>query len=251
MTLTATLKTAWSEHGTWAILLTAFALGALCAPPPTWTTLATLLGLCGFAVSKSLAARVWRLREGWVALGLWSCAAALALLPLFLASPLFVLGVGALGCPFLALFAWEAKEPKWTRTLPVEFVGTLLLAASAGLALLAAAPHAAADALLVSGAAAALFLPGMPRARMLKEAGWGLRIALLFLALLGAAALCAYAYFGVIAPWGALAALVFVGDLRAFWVVPKVTAKHLGLALTLRAAPSVLILGFAWRAVGE
>lgn len=250
MTLRTTLKIAWNEHGAWAILLTAFGLGVLVALPPTWISLSTLLGLSGFAVTKTLAVRVWRSDEGWLHLLLWTAFSGCALLPLLLAAPYFVFGVGAIGLPFLALFAWEALAPRGTRTLPVEFFGTLLLSSSAGLALLAAQPHGYWDALLVSGAAAALFLPGMPRARMLKEGGWGLRVALLLLALLGAAALCAYAYFGVVAAWGAIAALIFVGDLRAFLLAPKVTAKHLGLALTLRAAPAALVLSFAWRTVG-
>jgi len=249
MTLGQTFRAAWIEHGTWAILLTAFALGVLAALPPTWVTLSTLLGLCGFAVTKAAAARVWRTREGWPALFAWGLLSACALLPLLLASTPFVLGVGALGLPFLLLFAWEAREPKWSRALPVESVGTLLLSASAGLALLSAKPQAWPDALFVSGAAAALFLPGMPRARMLKGGGWTLRAALLLLALSGAVALGALAFFGAMAPWGALAALVFVGDLRAFWVVPRVSARHLGLALTVRGAPAAILIALAWRPV--
>lgn len=249
MSLATTLRAAWNEHGTWAILLTAFALGALASLPPTGVTLSTLLGLAGFTVAKTVAARVWRTRRGWLGLLLWGELSAAALVPLLLAAPGVVLAVGALGVPFLALFAWEAKEPRWTRTLPVEFAGALLLCSSAGLAFLAAKPYAGLDAPLASGAAAALFLPGLPRARLLKGGGWGLRAGVLFLALLGAATLCAYAYLGVIAPWGALAALIFVGDLRAFWVVPEVTAKHLGLALTLRGAPAALLLAASWRDV--
>lgn len=249
MHLATTLRAAWSEHGTWAILLTAFALGALAALPPSWVTLSTLLGLAGFAVTKSAAARVWRTREGWLSLLPWGAVSAAAMVPLLLLAPAFVLTVGLLGVPFLALFAWEAKEPRWTRTLPVEFAGTLLLCTAAGLAFLSAKPHAGLDAPLAAGAAAALFLPGVPRARLLKEGGWALRTGVLLLALLGAAAVGAYAHLGVIAPWGAWAALVFAGDLRAFWVVPAVTARHLGLALTLRSAPAALLLAAAWRSV--
>ncbi len=248
-TLGERLRAAWGEHGTWAILLTSACLGMVAAWPPGWISLATLAGLSGLAAAKVLAVRTWRREEGWGFLLAVSVGSGLALLPLLVRAPAATAAVGASGLPFLALYLREAREPRWTRTLLVETAGTLLLATSAGLGILASRPLALADAVLASLAAALLFLPGVPRVRLLKEPRGVFRLAVLLLALTGAATIAVLAATGVTAPWGALAALVFAGDLRAAWVVPAVSARHLGLALTLRSVPAALVLGLAWRPV--
>jgi len=248
MNLSPKLKTAWGEHGTWVILLTSFGMGLVLSRPPSWVTAPTLLGLCAFAVAKVMAVRVRRREAGAALLLALAGLACLGLVPVLVRAPVFVVGLGGVGLPFFALYLYEAREPRWTRRLPVEFAGAALLSGAAGLAVLASRPTALSDALWATAAAAALFLPGMLRARLLKESGWALRLSLVGLACLGAGTFWALVHDGVVAPWGMLAALVFVGDLRAFWVVPRVSARHLGVTLTLRSAPAALLVALAWRA---
>ena len=176
-----------------------------------------------------------------------SALAGLGLLPLLLAAPLPLLALGALAAPFAALYAWEAADPKWIRTLGVETAGIALLASSAGFAVLAARPQRFVDAGMASLAAAALFVPGAPRAKLLKAPTATLRAALLALFALGAGFVATLPLLGFIAWWGGLAALSFAADLRAALVIPKYPARRLGLLLLFRNSAAALLLGFSWK----
>lgn len=247
MTLRSTLRLAWSEHGTWAILWTSFGLGLLVAWPPGWVTASTFAGLSALAAAKVLLTPA---RQGKVPLGATlfpGVAAGLGLLPLLLAAPLPLLVLGLVAAPFVSLYAWEAKDPKWTRTLGVEGAGIVLLASSAGLAILAARPNHLLDAGVASLAAAALFLPGVPRARLLKQPTTALRVALFVLFLVGVGWTVSLAALGFTAWWGTLAALTFAADLRAALVVPRYPAHRLGLLLLFRNTAAVVLLGMSWR----
>ncbi len=247
MRLKTALSLAWSEHGSWAILLTSFGMGTLAAWPPRPATASVFVGLCALTAAKVLYVPARQRRvSAWLVYGL-ALLGASAFIPLFLSAPLAISAAGLAAAPFAALFAWEADTPKWGRAIPVEAAGVALLSASAGLAMLACHPGAAADAALATGGCAALFMPGVPRARMIKESTAALRLSLLALALCGASFIIALAFWNVVAPFGAAAALAFAGDLRFALIVPKSTARHLGVLLTLRGALAALIMAAAWR----
>jgi hypothetical protein len=247
MSFRSTARLAWSEHGTWAILWTSFGLGFLASWPPSWITASTFAGLSFLAAAKVLLTPA---RQGRLPLAIvitLGAVAGLGLLPLLLEAPIPLFALGAVAAPFAALAAWEAKDPKWMRTLGVEAAGIALLASSAGLAVLAARPKNLVDAGMTSLAAAALFLPGVPRARLLKAPSPLLRGALLALFTLGAAFVIALPLFGFTAWWGAFAALSFAADLRAAVVVPRYPARRLGFLLLFRNVAAALILSLAWR----
>jgi hypothetical protein len=241
------LKWIWLEHGTWATLWTALGFGGLVAWPPTWVTASTLAGLSAVAAAKVLAVRVHRGQvDGWVPIGCLLAGTA-ALLPVLHSAPSFVLVVGVAGALFLAVYFRASRSPQWTRTLPVELAGVVLMSAAAGFAVLSSRPDAMREAVLTWGLSAALFVPGVPRAKLLKARTTGLRVMLLGVALLGAAAVVLLALEGLIAWWGALAGLAFVGDLRAAVLVPRVKTSRLGMVLTLRNVAAALLVGLAWR----
>lgn len=243
----STARLAWAEHGTWAILWTSFALGMLAAIPPTWLTASTFAGLSALAAAKVLLTPARQGRLSLITVLCLGVLAGLGILPLFLAAPMALLILGALAAPFAALYAWEAADPKWTRTLGVEVAGIALLASSSGIAVLAARPHHVLDAGMASLAAAVLFLPGVPRARLLKVPTMGLRATLLGLFATGVGFTLTLPLLGFTAWWGAFAALTFAADLRAALVIPKYPARRLGFLLLFRNAAAALILGLAWR----
>jgi hypothetical protein len=247
MTLRSTFRLAWSEHGTWAILWTSFGLGLLAAWPPGRVTTSTFFGLSALAVAKVLLTPARQGKVSVSAVLLPGMAAGFGLLPLLLEAPLPLLALGAVAAPFASLYAWEAKDPKWTRTLGVEAAGIALLASSAGLAVLAARPERLTDAAVAALTAAALFLPGVPRARLLKYSTTPLRVALSMLFLAGVLWIAALPLLGFTAWWGALAALTFAADLRAALVVPKYPARRLGFLLLFRNTGAALLLGLSWR----
>ncbi|MEJ2215130.1 MAG: hypothetical protein P8099_00815 [Gemmatimonadota bacterium] len=241
------LKWIWMEHGTWATLWTAFGFGVLVAWPPTWVTAATLVGLSAVAAAKVLAVRVHRGQvSGWVPMGclLTACA---ALIPLLRSAPYFVIAAGAAGALFLAVYFRASRSPQWTRTLPVELMGVVLMSAAAGLSVLSSRPDATREAALVWGLSAALFVPGVPRAKLLKARTAGLRVLLLGAALVGVAAFFLLALCGLVPWWGALAGLVFVGDTHAAIRLPHVKTRRLGMVLMLRNVAATLLAGLAWR----
>jgi len=241
------LKWIWSEHGTWAVLWTAFGCGLLLAWPPTWITLCTLVGLSAVAAAKVLALRMHKGHVSLRLVGAYLIAGGAALLPLLLAAPLPLVLAGAVGAPFMAVYLRRSKSPRWTRRLTVEYAGVGLMALSAGLAVLSARPGAMGQAVLASILVASLFLPGVPRARLLKTRESSLRWTLLATSLLGALAFVLAAAAGFMPWWGALGGLAFSGDLRAGLMAPRVTARHLGLILTLRNAGAALLLALAWK----
>jgi hypothetical protein len=247
MSFRSTARLAWAEHGTWAILWTSFALGLLAAWPPTWITACTFAGLSFLAAAKVLLTPARQGRVSVLAVLAPGALAGLGLLPLLLAAPLPLLVLGTLAAPLAALAAWEAKDPKWMRTLGVEAAGIALLASSAGLAVLAAGPESLVDAGMASLAAAALFLPGVPRARLLKVPTVPLRATLLLLSIVGVGFTVSLPLLGFTAWWGALAALSFTADFRAAMVVPKYPARRLGLLLLFRNSAAALLLGLSWR----
>lgn len=241
------LRWAWLEHGTWAVLWTAFVCGALVAWPPTPTTAATLVGLSALAAAKVLAPRVHR---GQLApFVLWACvlAGGVALSPLLWAAPLAVIGVGAVGGPFLAIYFRGARSFRWTRSLLVELSGVLLMSSAAGLAVLSSRPRALATAGFASLLVAALFMPAVPRAKLLKTWDTGLRWLLLGGAVAGAAIYGMAAVDGLLPWWGALAGLVFLDDARAGLRPEHGTTRRLGLALTLRNSGVLLLVALAWK----
>lgn len=241
------LKWAWLEHGTWATLWTAFGFGVLVAWPPTGITAATCLGLSAVAAAKVLAMRVHRGQvSAWVPAGLLLAAGA-SILPVLLLAPVFVVPVGAAGAVFLAVYFRASRSPQWTRTPGVELAGIILMSAAAGFAILSAKPDAVREAAMVWGLSAALFLPGVPRAKLMKRRTTGWRVTLLGTALVGLAAFGLLALAGWVPWWGALAGLVFVGDIRAAAVMPRVRTSRLGVILTLRSVAAVLLTGLAWR----
>jgi hypothetical protein len=249
MPLKNVVRLAWGEHGTWAILWTSFGLGLLVAWPPTWITASTFAGLSFLAAAKVLLTPALQGRLPLAVVLVLGILAGAGFLPLLLSAPVPLMILGALAAPFAGLYAWEAADPKWTRTIPVEALGIALLASSAGLAVLAARPRSLADAGAASLAAAALFLPGVPRARLLKAPAVNLRIALLALFTLGVSFVIALPYLGFTVWWGGLAAFSFAADLRAALVVPRYPARRLGLLLLFRNVAAAAILGLAWRPV--
>lgn len=242
------LKWAWLEHGTWGVLWTAFACGALIAWPPTPTTAATFLGLSALAAAKVLVPRVHRGQLTPQVLGACILVGGAGLSPLLWAAPLAVVAVGAVGGPFLAVYLRGAQSFQWTRSLAVELSGVLLMSSATGLAVLSSRPGALATAALASLLVAALFVPAVPRAKLLKTRKAGLRWLLLGGALTGATMYGLAAVDGLLPWWGALAGLVFLDDVRAALGPEQVTTRRLGVALTLRNAAAVLLLALAWKA---
>jgi hypothetical protein len=243
------LKWVWLEHGTWAILWTSFGFGVLVAWPPTWITAATLVGVSAVAAAKVLVVRIHRGQvSGSIFMGCLLLAAA-ASLPLLLSAPWFVMTVGAAGAAFLTVYFRASRSVRWTRTLFVELAGVVLMSSTAGLAVLSARPDAVRSAAIAWGLSAVLFGPAVPRAKLLKAPTVALRIMLLGAAALGATAFALVAVAGLMSWWGALAGLVFVGDLRAAVLLPRVKTSRLGMVLTLRNAGAVLLAGLAWRLV--
>ncbi|MCG6986795.1 MAG: hypothetical protein LJF06_01210 [Gemmatimonadetes bacterium] len=241
------LKWTWLEHGTWAVLWTAFACGALVAWPPTPTTAATLVGLSAFAAAKVLVVRVHRGQLAPRVLAALVLAGGAALSPLLRAAPLAVIGVGAAGGPFLWIYFRGARSFRWTRSLLVELSGVLLMSSAAGLAVLSSRPHALATAGFASLLVAALFVPAIPRAKLLKSREAAMRWLLLGGALAGATIYGMAAVHGLLPWWGALAGLVFLDDARAGLRPEHGTTRRLGLALTLRNAGVVLLVALAWK----
>jgi hypothetical protein len=155
-------------------------------------------------------------------------------------------------CTFGGLCALAAAKvlylpARWGRSAAVETAGVALLSASAALAVLSTHPMSVKDAALAAGASSSLFLPGVARAKLLKGGSSYQRVALLGLAICGATFLVALVRWSITAPFGALAALAFAGDVRAAIVKPKTTTRHLGFLLTLRGALAATILALAWR----
>jgi hypothetical protein len=222
-------------------------LGLLAARPPTWTTACAFAGLSFLAAAKVLVTPARQGRLPLITVVILGALAGLGLLPLLLAAPLPLLALGAVAVPFAGFYAWEAADPKWTRTLVVEAAGIALLASSAGLAVLAARPKSLLDAGMTSLAAAALFLPGVPRAKLLKTTTTILRATLLLLFFVGVGLMVALPLLGFTAWWGALAALTFAADFRAALVAPKYPARRLGLLLLFRNTAAVMLLGLSWR----
>ena len=119
MMLRSSIRLAWAEHGTWAILWTSFALGVLVAWPPTWRTACAFAGLSLLAAAKVLLAPARQGRLPHAVMVTLGTLAGLGILPLLLTAPLPLFALGMLAAPFAGLYAWEAADPKWTRALGV------------------------------------------------------------------------------------------------------------------------------------
>ncbi len=240
----------WGEHGAWAMVLTSLGAGLAAAWPAAfvpWLLLPCVVLLTG---AKGMAQRARRSGSGYgppafLALAGGSCA-----LPAVLAAPVPFLIAALLVAPFAWLYVLHAASPAWTRSLPVEVLGALYAALAGPMALVAGRPGAPMDAACLWAALAVLFLPGVLRARMRKDSSSALRWATAGSALLGAAVWGGLPLSGLVARWGFLGAVVFLGDLWAAWALPEWRVRTMGIVFTLRYAAAALILALAWRPMG-
>jgi hypothetical protein len=242
-------KGAWGEHGAWAMALTSLGAGLVLARPPALSSWLLLPSVVLLTAAKGLAQRARRTGDGYGLLAGFSCAGALFALPALVAAPLPFLAAGALIVPFGALYVWYSDSPRFTRSLPVELLGTCLVAAGGPLALAATCPAALSDVALTGMALATLFLPGVFRARVRKEPTPWLRSVTAAAAVAGLAAWAAMAGCGVMAPWGLAAATVFLGDLWSVAALPQWRVKTLGIFFPLRYAAAALLMALAWRPI--
>ena len=242
-------KGAWGEHGAWAMALTSLGAGLVLARPPALASWLLLPSVVLLTAAKGLAQRARRTGDGYGFLVSFSCAGVLFALPALLAAPLPFVAVGIVIVPFGALYAWYSDSPRFTRSLPVELLGTCLVAAGGPLALAATHPAALSDVALSGVGLATLFLPGVFRARVRKEPTPLLRWVTAASALAGLAAWCAMAWHGVFAVWGLAAGTVFLGDLWSVAALPQWRVKTLGIFFTLRYAAAALLMSLAWRPV--
>jgi hypothetical protein len=242
-------KGAWGEHGAWAMALTSLGAGLVLAWPPVLASWLLLPSVVLVTAAKGMAQRARRTGDGYGLLAVFSCAGALFALPAVVVAPLPFLAAGAIVAPFGALYAWYADSPRFTRSLPVELLGTCLVAAGGPLALAATHPAALSDVALTGMALATLFLPGVFRARVRKEPTPWLRSVTAATAVAGLASWCAMAGYGLMAPWGLAAATVFLGDLWSVAALPQWRVKTLGIFFTLRYAAAALLMAFAWRPI--
>ncbi len=212
-----------------------------------WLLLPCVVLLTG---AKGMAQRARRTGSGYGPLAFLALAGGSCALPAVLASPIPFVIAALLVAPFAWLYVLHAASPAWTRSLLVEVLGALYAALGGPLALAAGRPGAYLDAACLWGALAVLFLPGVLRARMRKDASAALRWATAVSALLGAAVWGGLPLSRLVAPWGFLGAVVFLGDLWAAWVLPEWRVRTMGIVFTLRYAAAALILALAWRPVG-
>lgn len=242
-------KGAWGEHGAWAMALTSLGAGLVLGHPPALASWLLLPSVVLLTAAKGLAQRARRIGSGYGLLAGYALGGTVFAIPALLAAPLPFIAAGAVIGPFGALYAWYSDSPRFTRSLPVELLGTCLVAAGGPLALAATHPQAPGDVLLFWAALATLFLPGVFRARLRKEPTLLLRCVTAAAALLGLAAWCALAWQSVLAPWGLLGATVFLGDLWSVLALPQWRVKTLGIFFTLRYAAASLVAALAWRTI--
>jgi hypothetical protein len=242
-------KGAWGEHGAWAMAFTSLGAGLVLARPPALASWLLIPSAVLLTSSKGLAQRARRTGTGYGVLAVFACAGGLLALPAFLAAPLPFLAAGAVIAPFGALYIWYSDSPAFTRSLPVELLGTCLMASGGPLALAATRPAALGDVGLAAMAMTTLFLPGVFRARVRKDPTPWLRSVTAASALVGLAAWSLLAAYGIMAPWGLLAATVFLGDLWSVVALPQWRVKTLGIFFTLRYAAAALVMAFAWRPI--
>ena len=240
----------WGEHGAWAMALTSLGAGLALGRPPSWQAWMLLPCVACLIGAKGLAQVARRTGRGWGALAGFALSGLAFALPAAWAAPLPFATVTTVAGPFAALYLYFADSPRWTRSLFVEGVGTLLMATAGPLALAASRPCTPEDLLGLGAALGTLFLPGVLRARMRKDPSPGIRALTAASALMGLALWCALVLRGLLAPWGLLGATVFLGDLWAVAALPQWRVRTIGVFFTFRYAAAALILALAWRQVG-
>ena len=242
-------KGAWGEHGAWAMALTSLGAGLVLAGPPVLASWLMVPAVVLLTAAKGMAQRVRRSGEGFGPCFAFTAAGLLFALPAAVAAPDAFLPVAAVAVPFGAIYAWNSDSPRFTRSLPVEMLGTCLVAAGGPLAVAGARPTALTDAALAWLAMGTLFLPGVFRARVRKDPSAALRTVTAASACAGIAAWGALAWGGFMAPWGLVAATVFLGDLWSVGALPKWGVKTLGIFFSVRYAAAALLMALAWRTV--
>lgn len=237
----------WGEHGAWALIFTSLFAGLVLARPPSWQAWLLVPAAALLTGTKGLAQVTRRTGRGWKTMASFALAGLACAVPAALAAPRTVAIVAALAGPFALLYFWFAASPRWTRSLLVEALGTLLMATAAPVAVSATRPSSLEDLVGLWAALGTLFLPGVLRARMSKDQAVRMRTLTATAAVLGLAVWVALVLEGLMNPWGLLAATVFLGDLWSVWALPKWRVRTLGLFFAVRYAAAALLLALAWR----
>lgn len=242
----SSLKGIWGEHGAWAVVLSCYGAGLLIAWPPSIASLLLLFAIIFLTGGKGLAQKVRRTGRGWSLLIAFGLAGAASAGPTALAAPWGFFAVACLSLPFLGAYFLMAGSPKLTRSLVVELYGTALLGTVSSLVYLGSHPAGFREAAFAWPLFVGLFLPGVFRARLPKAPTPGLRAACILFAAAGSGLILGYCLVGRLAPWGMLAALVFLEDASGALRIPDWTTRRLGIVLTIKNAAACLLLAAAW-----
>lgn len=240
----------WGEHGAWAMALTSLGAGLVMGRPPSWQACLLIPSAACLIGAKGLTQAARRTGRGWGTLAGFALSGLALALPAAWAAPLPFAVVALMVGPFSLAYLGFADSPRWTRSLVVEAVGTLLMASAGPLAVASSRPSAPWELLVLGASLGSLFLPGVLRARMRKDPSPGMRALTAASALSGLALSCALVLQGLLAPWGLLGATVFLGDLWAVARLPQWRVRTLGVFFTIRYAVAALIVALAWRGVG-
>lgn len=244
--LRSAFRGAWGEHGAWVVGLVSASAGLVMARSLEPAVLLLLPAVAFVVAAKGLATRVRRSRTGLPGLTLMAAGAAACAVPAGLKIPLVLGSLAAAALPFSLLYFWVADSPRWTRSLAVELLGTLLLASSAGLPIAVAGGGACREAICAWAFFGVAYIPGVLRARIPKTHQVSLRIACTFAATASLGLLAAYAFLGVAAWWSLLAAAPIAKEAYRAWRMPDWSTRALGLNLTLKALFVAAVVSLAW-----
>lgn len=237
----------WGEHGAWAIVLSCYAGGLIISIPPSLAGLLLLPSVILLTGGKGIAKKAGRTGKGLVLLTLVGFFGILAAVPAALAAPIPFLLIAIMTLPFLVMYFFSAGSVAVIRSLAVELYGAVLLSSVTMLTIASSGAHDTKEALLAWLMFALLFMPGVVRAKLMKNRSMGLRITTAALAIAGSALIVTYIAEGAVLVWAVAGILVYVEDL--VWIVrlPSWPTMKLGIVLTVKNAAACLLFAFCWK----
>jgi hypothetical protein len=245
--LGSAFRGAWGEHGAWAVGLISAAAGLGMARSLEPGALLLLPATAFLIGAKGLAARYRRTGGGLSALLVLAGAGVGCSVPAAIRAPEACGALAATALPFAALYYVFSNSPRWTRSLAVELLGTLLLASSSGLPIAVARKGAYGESLCAWALFGVTFLPGVLRARLPKSRAVALKAACTLCAAGGLALLAAYVAHGRMAWWGLVAAPPIAKEAYRAWALPDWSTRELGVNLTLKALFVALAVALSWQ----
>ena len=164
-----TWRDAWGEHGAWAIVLSCYVAGLIISRPPSLAGYLLFPSVVLLTAGKGIAKKASRTGRGLAVLSLVGIVGVLTAVPAALSAPKVFILIAVLTVPFICVYFFFAKSVKVTRSLQVELYGVILLSSVSTLVIATSKSHGIKEALLVWPLFAVLFLPGVARAKLLKN----------------------------------------------------------------------------------